>query len=108
MPIALPTHTAGVAALLTLALLSSAGGASAGSLHDQAERAAQKNFGEYLELLRIPNVAARPADIQRNAEFLVRAFERRGLAARLVQNAAGRPVVLAETRARPEIGRAHV
>ena len=74
--------------------------AAAGTLHEQAERAAQKNFAEYLDALRIPNVAARPADIQRNAEFLARAFERRGLKARLVTNPAGRPVVLAESAAR--------
>ena len=92
------------AALITaLTALAAPGGAGAGSLHDQAERAAQRNFGEYLELLRIPNVASRPADIQRNAAFLARAFERRGLGARLVHNAAGRPVVLAETRARPQL-----
>jgi acetylornithine deacetylase/succinyl-diaminopimelate desuccinylase-like protein len=90
-------------ALVALAALALAGHAAAGPLHDEAERAAQRNFAEYLELLRIPNVAARPADIQRNAEFLARAFERRGLTARLVQNAAGRPVVLAATHGRAEL-----
>ena len=34
--------------------------------------AAQKNFPEFLELLRMPNVAAEAADMQRNAAFLWR------------------------------------
>ena len=86
-----------------LAALAALGGAAAGSLHDQAELAAQRNFPEYLDALRLPNVAAQAADIRRNAEFFARALERRGLTARLVQNPAGRPVVLAETRARPQL-----
>jgi acetylornithine deacetylase/succinyl-diaminopimelate desuccinylase-like protein len=73
-------------------------GAHAGQLASRAAEAAQRNSAEYFELLRIPNVAAVPADIVRNAEFLQRAFERRGFRARLMQNAAGRPVVLAELR----------
>jgi acetylornithine deacetylase/succinyl-diaminopimelate desuccinylase-like protein len=77
------------------------GDAGAGALHEQVERAAQENFAEYLEALRIPNVPARAVDIQRNAEFFSRAFERRGLAVRLVTNEAGRPVVLAELAPRP-------
>ena len=82
----------------TLAVLGNAG---AGTLREQVEGAAQKNFAEYLEALRIPNLPARPPDIQRNAEFLSRAFERRGFAVRLVTNEAGRPVVLAELAPRP-------
>ena len=86
-----------------LAALAALGGAAAGSLHDQAELTAQRNFPEYLDALRLPNVAAQAADIRRNAEFFARALERRGLTARLVQNPAGRPVVLAETRRRPQL-----
>jgi len=82
--------------LVGMAWLAAVSDAAAGTLREQVERAAQQNFAEYLEALRIPNVPAKPADIQRNAEFLSRAFERRGLAVRLVTNPAGRPVVLAE------------
>jgi acetylornithine deacetylase/succinyl-diaminopimelate desuccinylase-like protein len=70
--------------------------AAAGELRDQFERASQRNLAEYLDALRIPNVPVEPANIQRNADFLSRAFERRGFEVRLVTNPAGRPVVLAE------------
>lgn len=83
-------------AALWLSALSMPPAAAAGALEAEAERAAQRNFAEYFELLSIANVASEPADIARNAEFLQRAFERRRFRARLVQNAAGRPVVLAE------------
>ena len=52
-------------ALLTLALLAAIGDAAAGALREQVERAAQQNFAEYLDALRIPNVPAQAADIQR-------------------------------------------
>jgi acetylornithine deacetylase/succinyl-diaminopimelate desuccinylase-like protein len=87
--------------LLALAALAVAGGAGAGSLREQVERAAQQNFAEYLDALRIPNVPDKPPDIQRNAEFLSRAFERRGFNVKLVTNAANRPIVLAELAPRP-------
>lgn len=87
--------------LIGLSAFAAVGDAAAGTLREQVERAAQANFAEYLDALRIPNVPARPADIQRNAEFLSRSFERRGFAARLVTNEAGRPVVLAELAPRP-------
>jgi acetylornithine deacetylase/succinyl-diaminopimelate desuccinylase-like protein len=73
--------------------------ADAGTLRADVEQAAQRNFAEYFELLRQRNVADVPADIARNAEFLRRAFERRGFRVRLVDNPAGRPVVLAELAA---------
>lgn len=82
--------------LLGLAALAALGNAAAGQLREQVERTAQQNFAEYLDALRIPNVPAEAADIQRNADFLSRAFERRGFDVRLVTNLAGRPVVLAE------------
>ena len=63
---------------------------------DPVTAAAQKNFAEFLDLLAIPNVADRPVDMQRNAEFLAAAFRRRGFAARLLDNPAGRPLVFAE------------
>jgi acetylornithine deacetylase/succinyl-diaminopimelate desuccinylase-like protein len=86
---------------ISLWTLCSASGAVAGGLEAQVEQAAQRNFAEYLDLLRIPNVGAVPADIARNAQFLQRAFERRGFRARSLQNSAGRPVVLAELQAGP-------
>ena len=53
-------------ALLVLTLL-----AATSTPHAQSQSAtvtaAQKNFPEFLELLRIPNVPAEPADMQRNA-----------------------------------------
>jgi acetylornithine deacetylase/succinyl-diaminopimelate desuccinylase-like protein len=57
--------------------------------------AAQKNFPEFLELLRIPNVAAEPADMQRNAAFLAESFRKRGFEVRLLDNTAKRPLVFA-------------
>ena len=87
--------TAGRTVWALLALLG-AGAAHAGALRADLEQAVQRNIGEYLELLRQPNVAGVPADIARNAERLRVAFERRGFRARLLDNAAGRPVVWAE------------
>jgi hypothetical protein len=57
--------------------------------------AAQKNFTEFLELLRIPNVPAEPADMQRNAAFLAELFHKHGFDAQLLDNAAHRPLVFA-------------
>jgi acetylornithine deacetylase/succinyl-diaminopimelate desuccinylase-like protein len=65
--------------------------------------AAQKNFPEFLELLRIPNVAAVPADMQRNAAFLAESFRKRGFDVRLLDNAAKRPLVFA-TLGKPRKG----
>jgi acetylornithine deacetylase/succinyl-diaminopimelate desuccinylase-like protein len=65
--------------------------------------AAQRNLPEFLALLRIPNVAAEPADIQRNAAFLVESFRKRGFDAQLLDNAAHRPLVLAQL-GRPRAG----
>jgi acetylornithine deacetylase/succinyl-diaminopimelate desuccinylase-like protein len=81
-------------ALASAALLG-ASAAGAGALRADVERVVQRNAGEYLELLRYRNVASVPGDIARNAEFLRALLARHGLTARLVANAAGRPVVLA-------------
>ena len=91
----LPRTAIALAALVALPL------ATGGVLHERAERAAQRNFAEFLDALRIPNVAAQPSDIRRNADFLQRAFERRNFDVRLVTNSANRPVVLAKATARP-------
>ncbi|MGH8175085.1 MAG: M20/M25/M40 family metallo-hydrolase [Steroidobacter sp.] len=79
-------------------------GALAGSLIDAATRHSQQNFSEYLELLAIPNVPDQPTDIQRNARFLERAFQKRGFDTRLLENPAGRPAVFAHiASAAPEM-----
>jgi acetylornithine deacetylase/succinyl-diaminopimelate desuccinylase-like protein len=85
--------------LLGLALLTSFGPrayAAAEPWDDQVGKAAQQNFPEYLDLLAIPDVADSPADIQRNAAFLQRAFTKRGFATRLLANPANRPQVFAQ------------
>jgi acetylornithine deacetylase/succinyl-diaminopimelate desuccinylase-like protein len=87
---------AALAAMLALLALAGSHGTIAGTLAADVERAAQRNFPEYLELLRHRNVPDVPADIARNAELLTRAFERRGFRARRIDNSAGRPIVLAE------------
>src|SRR5438067_5624863 len=61
--------------------------------------AARKNFGEYLELLAIPNIPDKPDDMRRNAAFLVAAFEKRHFSTRLLDDPAGRPLVLAQSDA---------
>jgi acetylornithine deacetylase/succinyl-diaminopimelate desuccinylase-like protein len=63
--------------------------------------AVQKNLGEFLALLAIPNVADRPADIRRNADFVKRELERRGFTAGLLANPANRPLVFAKLDGAP-------
>ena len=41
-------------------------------------RLAQGTFREYFEFLSLPSDAVVPADIQKNADFLERAFKKRG------------------------------
>ncbi len=72
------------------------GVASAGSQAAVITSASQKNFAEYLELLSLANVPAEPSDIQRNAAFLERAFQKRNFKTHLLDNAANRPMILAE------------
>ena len=84
------------AALLATALFFLAQVTSAGSLAEQITAASQKSFGEYLELLSIANIADEPRDIQRNATFLEQSFRKRGFKTHLLNNAAQRPLVLAE------------
>ena len=83
--------------LATLLALGLAGGA------DPVERAVQRNLPEFVELLAIPDIAANPADIQRNAAFLQAALARRGFEARQLDNPARRPLVFGQLRgARPD------
>ncbi|MGH8186992.1 MAG: M20/M25/M40 family metallo-hydrolase [Steroidobacteraceae bacterium] len=70
--------------------------ACAGSLADAVAERVQDNLPEFLEVLAIPNIADQPGDIQRNAQFLLEAFRRRGFEARLVDNPAMRPAVFAQ------------
>src|SRR5262245_26875115 len=52
---------------------------------------------ELFDFLSIPNVAANPRDIQRNAEALTRMFEHRRFAPEIVPTG-GAPLVIAERR----------
>ena len=73
----------------------------ADSLTDAITRQSRQNFPEFLEMLSIPNVADRPEDIRRNAQFLESAFAKRGFDARLLDNPAGRPAVFAQLSSAP-------
>ncbi len=53
---------------------------------------------EFAELLAIPNVASDTPNIERNARHVASLFERRGLAASLLEGAGGPPAVYAELR----------
>lgn len=64
-------------------------------LRQAADRAAAGSYKEWVELLAIPNDATVPADIQKNADWLVKAFARRGFQARTLQNG-DKPMVYAE------------
>ncbi len=89
-------------ALLALTLLAATSTPQAQS-QSATVTAAQKNIPEFLDLLRIPNVPAEPADIQRNAAFLVELFHKHGFEAQLLDNAARRPLVFA-TLGKPRKG----
>src|SRR4051812_43225578 len=60
-----------------------------------AQKLAQGNLREYLELLALPNDAINAPDIQRNVDFLERAFKKRGFATRQLANN-GKPLLYAE------------
>jgi len=53
-------------------------------------------LGEFVELLRLPNVAADLEAVERNAVHLLRALERRGVAAELFRQEGAPPVVFGE------------
>src|SRR5262249_54036784 len=73
----------------------------AGAAEDPVSAAARRNWSEYLELLAIPNVPDKPEDMRRNAEFLSRAFQKRGFSTSLLETSAGRPLVFVEAAATP-------
>jgi acetylornithine deacetylase/succinyl-diaminopimelate desuccinylase-like protein len=60
-----------------------------------AQKLAQGTFREYLDLLALPNDATRGPDIERNVEFLERAFKKRGFTTRRLDNG-DRPLLYAE------------
>ena len=60
-----------------------------------AQKLAQGTLREYLELLALPNDAINPPDIQKNVEFLERAFGKRGFTTRRLDNN-GKPLLYAE------------
>lgn len=60
-------------------------------------KAAQASFAEYFALLALPNDAVVAADIQKNTEWLARAFARRGFDTQQLAND-GKPLLYAEYR----------
>jgi acetylornithine deacetylase/succinyl-diaminopimelate desuccinylase-like protein len=60
-----------------------------------AQRLAQGSFREYLELLALPSDSIAPADIQKNADWLERAFRKRGFTVKQLENK-GKPMLFAE------------
>ena len=58
-------------------------------------KAAQASFAEYFELLALPNDAVIPADIQKNTDWLEKAFARRGFKTQQLPNK-GKPLLFAE------------
>src|SRR5271154_2308478 len=53
---------------------------------------------EFIALLAIPNIASDRANIQRNAEFIAKSLEKRGVTPRLVSIPGSNPVVFGEIR----------
>ncbi len=60
-----------------------------------AAKLAQGTFREYLELLSMPNDAIVAADIQKNVDWLERAFRKRGFTVKQLENK-GKPMLYAE------------
>ena len=63
--------------------------------HQAGQKLAQASFGEYLELLALPNDAINPPDIQKNVDFLERAFKKRGFVTKQLANNS-KPMLFAE------------
>jgi len=62
---------------------------------ETAAQLARGTFHEYLELLSLPNDSVAPADIQKNVDWLERAFRKRGFTTRQLPNQ-GKPMLYAE------------
>ncbi len=85
------------ASLLPAALLAqdNVAARAARQWRQQHERAI---LSEFVELLKIPNVTRDRENIQRNAEFIARMMQARGIASRLVSVEGANPVVFGEIR----------
>jgi acetylornithine deacetylase/succinyl-diaminopimelate desuccinylase-like protein len=80
---------------LLMLLAGAARAALPDGIDDQAIRqAAVAVFPDYFALLSMPSDSIRPEDIQKNAAWLVKAFEKRGFKARELDNK-GKPLVFA-------------
>ncbi len=79
----------------TTAIPSHASAVAARQWREQHERAI---LDEFVALLAIPNVSSDKPGIQRNADALVKMFERRGVAAKLVTVEGANPVVFGEVK----------
>jgi len=53
---------------------------------EQVMKFAQQSFPEYLQLLSIPSDSVVPADIQKTAEFIATAFQKRDFSTKLLEN----------------------
>jgi len=80
---------------LATALLAFAFFAPSAQAQSDPTRLARGTFREYLELLSLPNDSVAPADIQKNVEWLERAFQKRGFTTKQLANA-GKPMLYAE------------
>jgi acetylornithine deacetylase/succinyl-diaminopimelate desuccinylase-like protein len=80
---------------LALALLAFAFFTPSAQAQSDPARLARGTFREYLELLSLPNDSVAPADIQKNVEWLERAFQKRGFTTKQLANA-GKPMLYAE------------
>src|SRR5258705_13841329 len=80
---------------LAPALLAFAFFAPSAQAQSDPARLAQGTFREYLELLSLPNDSVAPADIQKNVEWLERAFQKRGFTTKQLANK-GKTMLYAE------------
>jgi acetylornithine deacetylase/succinyl-diaminopimelate desuccinylase-like protein len=89
--------TSGVLLLVLLAGVVTTSPAALPTPIDDASirNAAVASFPEFLELLSLPNDSIKPADVQANAAWLEKAFQKRGFRTQQLQNN-GRPLVFAE------------
>src|SRR5437763_12606252 len=84
-----------IAAVLT-AVAAAQSNPSARSAREWRRAHAQAIVDEFSALLSIPNISRDRANIQRNAEFIAKMMEKRGIAARLVSAEGANPVVFGQ------------
>ncbi len=80
---------------LGLPFLTGAPASAAALPQADAERHAQATYREYFDLLALPNDAIEPKDIQKNVNWLAKAFEKRGFTTQQLDND-GKPMLYAE------------